>query len=115
RFCCAREIASAMSASVAANGCACSALALLNAMIFPDELIEDVDLTTAIERCRSYDACADFSAFFPVRCPLPTLTPLKARVSLPPPVAFGFGPKLNLIVFQVSPRFDCSPSEAVGS
>src|ERR1700730_588884 len=116
KFCCAREIASEISASVATNGCSRSVLALLNAMTFPEELIEeDVDLTLATQCCRSYDACADFSAFLPVRCPLPIVTPLKATVSLPRPVGFGFGPKLNLIVFQVSPDCACKPRLAVGS
>src|SRR5436190_22408897 len=86
RFCCARAIASEISASVATNGCSRSVLALLNAITFLEELIEDVDLTTATERCRSYEAWADFSAFFPVRCPFPIVTPLKATVSLPRPV-----------------------------
>jgi hypothetical protein len=54
-------------------------------------------------------------AFFPVRCPLPMLTPLNAIVSLPFPVGFGFELKLNLMFFQVSPRFACKPSDAVGS
>src|SRR5438067_1628660 len=113
RFCWARVIASEISASAATNGSDCSALR--NATMFREEFIEDVDLTMAAERCRLYEAWADFSAFLPVRCPFPIVTPLKATVSLPRPVGFGFGPKLNLIVFQVSPRFDCSPSEAVGS
>ena len=71
----------------------------------------------AIPACRSdlYDALAAASARFPVRCPLPELTPLKARTSLPRREGFGFEPKLNLIVFHVSPRCACSPNVAVGS
>src|SRR5712692_4229655 len=116
RFCCARASASEISASAAKYGSARSGAALGNAMTFRDELIENVDLTTPTERCRSYDACAaSTSACLPVLWPLPQLTPLKASVSLPRPVGFGFGPKLNLIVFQVSPRFACKPRLAVGS
>ena len=62
-----------------------------------------------------YEAFAATSARFPVRCPFPELTPLKARTSLPRPEGFGFEPKLNLIVFQVSPGRACNPNVAVGS
>ena len=66
-------------------------------MIFPDELIENVDLTMPTERCRSYDAwAASTSACLPVLWPLPELTPLKARVSLPRPVAPGESVTIDL-------------------
>src|SRR5438270_4562484 len=62
-----------------------------------------------------YEAWAAASACLPVKWPFPDVTPLKATVSLPHPVGAGLAPKLNLMVFHVSPRFACKPRLAVGS
>src|SRR5438309_11614414 len=58
RFCCARVIASAISASVAKYCSACRGSALGNATMFRVELIGNVDLTTPTEKMllrRSHD------------------------------------------------------------
>src|SRR6266513_4013065 len=105
-------MACAIPESLAEYDCARSGRALGKAITSEDRFIMSI---LSIQLGRSYDACAETSTRLPVRCPLPEVTPLKARTSLPSPVGFGFGPKLNLTVFHVSPRCACRPKLAVGS
>src|SRR3982074_3195622 len=67
RFCCARAIASEISASAAKYGSGRSGAALANGMTFRDELIESLDFACRTTAChavvmtkadRSYDAWA---------------------------------------------------------
>src|SRR6266705_3879035 len=70
----------------------------LERLLFRENSREVDDVRGSSKHSSHYEACALSSAFLPVRCPFPELTPLNAAISLPRPVGFGFAPKLNFTV-----------------